>query len=119
YSSNTGYVADVQRVVNVDEWMKYMAVNTILDNQETCLANGIGDDYALYRGAIDTRFLALSYDMDTIMGNGSGGQAAFNTSDPLFRMLPFVSGNAVMPVLNRFMTNADFVPLYFKNLKNL
>ena len=40
--------------------MKYMAVNTLLDNTETCLANGVGDDYALYRGTNDTRFLALA-----------------------------------------------------------
>jgi len=119
YSSATGYIADVQRTVNVDEWMKYMAVNTLLDNQETSPGNGIGDDYALYRGALDTRFLMLSYDMDTIMGTGSGGQAPFNTSDPLFRMLSLANGNAQMPVLNRFMTNNDFAPLYFKNLKSL
>ena len=44
------YTTDVLRRVNVDEWMRYMAVNTLLDNGETCLANGIGDDYALYHG---------------------------------------------------------------------
>jgi len=40
-----------------------MAVNTLIDNDETALANGVGDDYALYRGAGDTRFLALPYDL--------------------------------------------------------
>ena len=64
------YVRDVLRRVNVDEWMKYMAINTLLDNTETWLANGVGDDYALYRGAIDTRFLALPYDLDSVMGRG-------------------------------------------------
>src|SRR5207302_2601443 len=58
------YVNDVQQRLNVEEWMKYMAINTLLDNNETCLANGVGDDYALYRGAIDTRFLALPYDLE-------------------------------------------------------
>ena len=45
----SNYVADVQRRLNVDEWMRYMAVNTLLDNDEH-RANGAGDDYALYRG---------------------------------------------------------------------
>jgi len=119
YSSQGTYAADVQRVINVEEWMKYMAVNTLMDNQETCLANGIGDDYALYRGTNDTRFLALSYDMDTIMGVGTGGQAGFNVNDPIFRMLPSVNPNAVMPVLYNFMTNASFAPIYYKQLKSL
>ena len=61
-TNRANYVADVQRRINVDEWMQYMAVNTLLDNDETCLANGMGDDYALYRGTNDTRFLALPYD---------------------------------------------------------
>ncbi len=112
YSSAATYVADVQRVINVDEWMRYMAANTLLDNQETCLANGVGDDYALYRGAIDTRFLALSYDMDTIMGQGSGGVGPFSTSDSLFRMF-------ALPTMDRFMKTPEFAPVYFKNLKNL
>jgi len=56
YSSPATYVADVQRVINVDEWMRYMAVNTLLDNNETCLANGVGDDYALYRGTTTRDF---------------------------------------------------------------
>src|SRR5205085_3486283 len=64
------YATNVQRRLNVEQWMKYMAVNTLLDNDETCLANGVGDDYALYRGAIDTRFVALPYDLDTVMGRG-------------------------------------------------
>ena len=52
---SANYVADVQRRINVDEWMQYMAINTLLDNDEACLANGTGDDYALYRGTLDSR----------------------------------------------------------------
>jgi len=101
------YVADIQRRINVEEWMQYMAVNTLLDNDETCLANGVGDDYALYRGALDTRFLALSYDMDTVMGRG------LTPTPPrhgLFRM------NA-LPVMARFMQTPDFAPSYYRWLK--
>ncbi len=101
------YVADVQRRINVDEWMQYMAVNTLLDNDETCLANGTGDDYALYRGTLDTRFLALSYDMDTVMGRG------LTTVPPrhsLFRM------NA-LSVMSRFMQTPAFAPSYYRWLK--
>ncbi|HEC03269.1 MAG TPA: hypothetical protein ENI81_06990, partial [Phycisphaerales bacterium] len=50
-SSNTPdsrYVEEVNRVIDVDQWLRYFAVNTLLDNSETSLPNGRGDDYYLY-----------------------------------------------------------------------
>jgi len=105
FASN--YVADVQRRLNVEEWMKHFAINALLDNDETALDNGIGDDYALYRGAIDTRFLVVPYDLDTLMGD------ALTTVPPLhtiFRM------TALAP-MDKFMKTPEFAPLYFKWLK--
>src|SRR2546425_684917 len=109
YASPATYVADVQRVLNVDEWMRYMAINTLLDNNETCLANGVGDDYALYRGTNDTRFLALPYDLDTVMGRGT---SPTSPRDGIFRM------NA-LPVMDRFMKSPEFAPVYYRWLKTL
>ncbi|PYJ85945.1 MAG: hypothetical protein DME22_07170 [Verrucomicrobia bacterium] len=103
------YVSDVQRVLDVDEWMKYMAVNTLLANNETCLANGYGDDYALYRGTNDTRFLALPYDLDTIMGQGNGPG---HIADGLFLM-------TALPAMDRFMKTPEFAPVYYRWLKAL
>lgn len=101
------YVQDVQRRINVEEWMQYMAVNTLLDNDETCLANGVGDDYALYRGTNDTRFLALSYDMDTLMGRGLTPTPPRHS---IWRM-------TALPVMDKFMKSPAFAPIYFKWLK--
>src|SRR5439155_17431460 len=101
------YAADVQRVLNVEEWMKYMAINTLLDNDETCLANGIGDDFALYRGTNDARFLALPYDLDTVMGRGL---TAVPPRYGLFRMI-------ALPVMDRFMKTTEFAPIYYRWLK--
>jgi len=50
--------------------MKYFAVNVLLGNQENSLGNGSGDDFALYRGTRDPRFVLLAYDMDAVMGRG-------------------------------------------------
>jgi hypothetical protein len=107
FASN--YVADVQQRLNVDEWMKYMALNTLLDNDETCLANGVGDDYALYRGVNDPRFLALPYDLDTMLGRGLTPVSPHHS---IFRM------NA-LPAMDRFMKTPAFAPLYYKWLKTL
>jgi hypothetical protein len=105
FASN--YVTDVQQRINVEQWMQYMAGNTLLDNTETCLANGVGDDYALYRGTMDTRFIALPYDLDALMGAGTTSVSPHHS---IFQM------NA-LPVISRFMKAPQFAPLYYKWLK--
>ena len=107
--SASNYVADMEKRIDVDEWMKYMAINTLLDNNETCLANGEPDDFALYRGTVDTRFLALPYDMDTMMGRGL---TPISPRHSIFRM------NA-LSVINRFMKTPEFAPVYYRWLKTL
>ncbi len=103
------YAGAVSNVANVDEWMKYFAVNTLLDNQENSLGIGAGDDFALYRGTNDARFLLLPYDMDSMMGRGL---TATTYADGLWRMTN-------VPAINRFMKRNEFVHAYFKHLKNL
>jgi len=105
----SNYISDVRRRLDVEEWMRYMAVNTLLDNDETCLANGVGDDYALYRGSKDTRFQALPYDLDTVMGRGN---APVPPRHSIFRM------NA-LPAMDRFMKTPEFAPVYYRWLKTL
>ena len=38
--------------------------------QRTALCEGIGDDYAMYRGVNDPRFIIVAHDFDTILGQG-------------------------------------------------
>ena len=101
------YAQDVPARINVEEWMQYMAANTLLDNGETCLANGTGDDYGLYRGTNDFRFLVLPYDLDTVMGRGL-------TPTPLHHSIWLMTN---LPVMDKFMKAPAFAPIYFKWLK--
>lgn len=107
YANAANYVEKVREVVDVEEWMRYMAINTLLDNNETCLANGVGDDYALYRGTNDTRFLVLPYDLDTVLARGL---TATSTGHSIWRMND-------LPVMDRFMKTPEFAPRYFHWLK--
>lgn len=113
-SPDSSYVNDVNRVANVDRWMLYFALEAMDDNQETNLANsndgnGEGDDYYLYRGKKDTRFNIVPYDLDTILGQGD---TPGNATDSIFRMVK-------VPVLNRFMHQREFAPIYYRQLKEL
>lgn len=108
------YAAAVRSLVSVEEWMLYFALETLVDNKETNLANGNngdgeGDDYFLYFGVEDPRARLLPYDLDTLLGQGD---TAGRVDDSLWRM------NA-NPVVRRFMTHPEFAPVYFATLQRL
>ncbi|MEW6156460.1 MAG: lamin tail domain-containing protein [Verrucomicrobiota bacterium] len=113
-ASDADYLAEVQRVLNVEEWMLFFALETIADNRETNLANGnngsgAGDDYFMYRGTVDRRFQLMPYDLDTIFNEGN---TRGNITDGLFRMM-------TVPVLNRFFRQPEFARVYYRLLRQL
>ena len=77
-TSDTEYVEKVSEVADIDQWLRFLAMNELLDNNEGGIVNGDpqGDDYALYRGMDDTRFRLLPHDLDTLFGQ---------TNRPIFR----------------------------------
>ncbi|MEN9676268.1 MAG: Inner spore coat protein, partial [Verrucomicrobiota bacterium] len=104
----------VAQVADVGEWMRYFALNTLMGNQETTLATGYGDDFALYRGVLDTRFRLLGYDMDSVLGSGT---RTTTYSDGIFKM--FGSGSHRIPVLEQLLKHPSFAPVYYRELKTL
>lgn len=113
-SPDSTYVRDVRRVVNIDKWMIYFAACQLMEYSETALCNGanlqgVGDDYSMYRGVNDPRFVLMPHDFDTIFGQGDTGG---NPSEDIFTM------NAINTVA-RFMTNPEITPSYYRALKNL
>ncbi|MEO1998898.1 MAG: CotH kinase family protein, partial [Planctomycetaceae bacterium] len=70
HSSPRKYLKHIGPVVNIDEWVNYFAVMALLGHGETSPFNGEADDYDLYRGLRDTRFILLPHDMDTLLGEG-------------------------------------------------
>lgn len=108
-SPDSSYVRDIRRVVNVDKWMLYFAACQLMEYSETALCNGTGDDYSMYRGAIDPRFILMPHDFDTIFGQGDTGG---NANENIFNM------NA-LPAVSRFMTHPEITPSYYRALKHL
>jgi hypothetical protein len=104
------YAAAVRRVVNVDEWVNYFAMMIMVGYNETSLgSNGDPDDFSMYRGAKDPRFLLLPHDHDTDFGEGD---TPMPTSSPIFRA-------TANPVVNRFLRHPEFAPLYYAALKRM
>lgn len=108
------YESAVAQVADVREWMRYFAVNTLMGNQETALATGYGDDFALYSGTADRRFRLLAYDMDSVLGSGT---RSTTYADGLFKM--FGSGTHRIPVLERLIQHPSVAPMYYEELKVL
>ncbi len=118
-SDNTSddiYVQEVNRTVNVNQWLRFLALNILLRNGETSFAIGSGDDYYLYRGDRDTRAVLIQHDLDSIFGRG---QSSRNwPADDLF---PFMSGSYYSPIaaLLRMVSHPEFAPLYYSHLRDL
>ena len=98
-----GFVDRVEEVLDIDQWLRFIALDSLLGNREVGLALGAGDNYWLYRGMVDTRFKIIPHDLDTILGRGRLGEP--NRS--IFAYTDVVG-------LRRLLTHPDLVPRYYQ-----
>ncbi len=124
-TADADYLQAVSTNINVKEWMTYFAVGTLMNYGETALFNGIGDDYALYRGEQDPRFVLIGHDFDTIFGQGDTGSGYYpiNVNSSIYIMLnpPNPNGTpaTLQTALSRFMKHPRHAPIFFSELKRL
>ncbi len=103
------YLQEVSKVVNIRQWLRFLALEGLLLNTENGISNGEGDDYDLYRGVNDPRFVLIPHDLDTILGKG-------DSVDPINRsiLLP-----AQMAGLNRFLNHPEVRKMYYAEFQDL
>ena len=99
------YVTRVEEVANIDQWLRTLAMSAMLDNSENGLFIGDsrGDDYMMYSGIDDPRFLFVMHDLDSLYRNATRGFNRFNG----------------VPALNRLVNHPDVLPRYFAQLEDL
>ena len=126
--SESDYLEAIRTNVNVELFMRYYAIGSLLDYCETAMITGVGDDYAFYRGNADPRFMLLPHDFDTILGQGDAGAGSttaprgFNINKTIWIAVdypPSTASSDQANFLQRFMRHPRFVPVYFKELKRL
>jgi hypothetical protein len=93
------YIEQVEVVANLDQWMQWFAVMTILNNGETNASNGADDDYSVYSGVLDPRFILIPHDLDTILGQGDGS-AITDPQSTIFDMIE--RGDSLAPLVPLF-----------------
>jgi hypothetical protein len=108
-SSDDRLAENVAATIQLEDWLTYFAVMTLLDNRETGLHTGFGDDFALYAGTEDHRFQLIPHDLDTILGQGNVTGA---TNAPLFAATR-------IPALNRLLKAPEIAPRYYAALGRL
>ncbi len=107
--NNTAFSAaettTLETVADLDQWARWFAVMTVLQDFETNISNGQDDDYTLYfapNGTGQRRAHLVTHDMDTIFGLGDT-TAAYNAvglydmtdNSSVFRpLLPLLGNNA-------------------------
>ena len=117
-SESKAYLDAVSKQVNVDQWLRWFGLMNLINNRETNLSNGIDDDYSMYQGFRDPRFVLLPHDLDTIFGLGDT-RTSFDAT--VFQMLDtsFGSGASVIPQLEHFFNYPGIRPRYFDHLQDL
>src|SRR4030095_2574629 len=71
-------LASVANVSDLDQWARWFAVMTILQDYETNISNGVDDDYSVYfvpSVGGPPKMNLITHDMDTILGLGDTTQA--------------------------------------------
>ena len=98
------YVQAMERNANVQLWLRYFAVHYLMNYNETALGTVANDDYNLYRGVIDPRFMLLPHDFDSIFGT------AGNAANSIF--LATETDN-----VDRFLFHPEFEPRYYEEFR--
>jgi hypothetical protein len=110
------YLQDVGRVINLAHWLRYIALDSLLVNYETGLNRGIGDDYFLYRGVADPRFVLIPHDLDTILDQGND-HGSVNQS--IFSVVRGVGSADGVDGLKRLFDHPEVVRLYQQAMADL
>ncbi len=110
------YLQVVGEVINLRQWLRYIAVDSLLLNYETGLNMGMGDDYYLYCGAWDHRFVLVPHDLDTILDQGNA-HASIDLS--VLSIVEGAPGRNGVQGLKRLFDHPEVVALYHSELADL
>lgn len=114
-TSNPNYLANLEMVMDIDQWIRWFATMALLDNGETNPSTGVDDDYYIYSGRIDRRIKAVPHDLDTILGLGDSSAI----SDPQQTIYDMIEDGDVLTVLVPFIRHPGILPRYHRALRDL
>lgn len=102
--SSPSYEANIESVINVDNWVKVLAVQKIIGGWDSFGYNR-GKNMYTYRAPVEGRWHLLTWDMDFAMGTGDA------PSTPLF--------GGIDSAVNNFLQYPKYRRLYLKAFRDL
>ncbi|MFT6862839.1 MAG: hypothetical protein ACJAVK_001399, partial [Akkermansiaceae bacterium] len=114
-TASPNYLTNLEAVMDIDQWVRWFAVMTLVANGETNISNGADDDYYVYAGRQDTRMKAVPHDLDTILGLGDVSAI----TDPNHTIYDMIEDDDVIPVLEQFIRHPVVLQKYHQVLRDL
>ncbi|MEN8785645.1 MAG: Ig-like domain-containing protein [Akkermansiaceae bacterium] len=114
-SGDADYIDQMEAVADLDQWMKWFGAMAILANGETNVSNGADDDFSMYRGAVDPRFVFLPHDLDTILSIGDGSR----NEDPEHTLFDMIEDGDVLNPFIPLFNNPVIIERYFVAIREL
>jgi VCBS repeat-containing protein len=115
-ASGADYYDQIKDQVNADQWVRWFALMMLMNNRETNLSNGTDDDYMMYRGVDDPRFILLPHDHDTIFGQGDTNT---NFDDSIFPVIDAGFAGQRMPQFDNFFADPIILNKYYAAIHDL
>ncbi|MCD6393730.1 MAG: lamin tail domain-containing protein, partial [Planctomycetes bacterium] len=107
-TSDEDFINEIDRKINVDQWLRWFAIANLMTSSETNLGNGSGDDYFMYFGTEDRRCLLLPHDQDSVLTRGG-------VNDSIW-----LDGKiSSLPVIERFLEHPRFTGDYYGQFRDL
>jgi len=101
-SPEESFKVAAETVADMDQWLRWFALNALVFNQEGALFMGQGDDYFLYHRPQDDRFVLLPWDHDSTFYYAQGDIWAPN-----------------LRIIKRILRHPPFTRLYYQNIVEL
>jgi hypothetical protein len=118
--ADADYRARLEEVLDLRQWLTFIALDALIGNMEGGLQTGRSDDYAMYRGLVDPRFRLVPHDFDTCFTLGAGG--GLGTTRSIFSYDGEAPSNATgnrLAGLVRLFNHPDILPDYYAILVDL
>jgi hypothetical protein len=101
-------------VIDVEQWLLHLAVMAMFANGETGLNMGYNDDYSMYAGLQDPRFILMYYDLDSVLGQNS-----LSASTSIFRSTQPMTSEGTWRAMEFFLHRPEIEPIYYRTLQRL
>jgi regulation of enolase protein 1 (concanavalin A-like superfamily) len=106
--SNANYVANMENLANMDEWMRVFAANHAAGNWDSFGCQNAQNLYG-YIGTLGTKYTLLMWDFNIVIGNSG----SWGPGQDLF------GGNSQDPNTENIYNNPSFLRMYWRALQEL